>query len=776
MNIYCLGLFRVHVDQIKYHCDQRPQDEGWVADLRGKMVEGLERSQYPIKAILDRDLDWDSSPGPSLAADGSASLPEALSVRVFDGQHRIEALRGLPMEADDKWWLATVYRSALEENCPAVLYTMMHLGNEQEVKKPHDEVDQFQLVHRLRRLRETGRLSVEEYKESAERIMGLPHTSARQAIPALVRSKAVSEKIVDMLSFPPIRKQFRLSSWKRLVTGRMYNVCTPVSSYPQGHSALITSPFACAAVLGYSLVPADFMDTGGVLSTDVAPERRYYASGQSIKRQDHPWEALEGGSEAALQRVQHRPDRNHALNPLDDMGNKLWTFRNHILLPQVLTSNVVESELIRMNGLCQHLVHIIAGAGSVKHYASKQARDDEACSPVGYILDVLGERALRPDGTASNFPDRVLAFMWRHRDALIQDSQSEELPVPLEAKCEQYASLVAGSQVWWELLRLFKSRLFPKGLPISVPKEFPNRRASLLDGLPGSSGQVVEHVEQEVLHWLLQQQALLEPEGCPPLKGVMQGVSGGQQEDNVGISGQQAGVDQQAHLVQEKEAAGEDPASALDQDPPEEGSSRQSTRSASQQRLGAQESRSESSGQAPPLGQQNPRKRRRNRSPVGPAEDEMEEEEEEEEREERQNQEALALSGPGSQRDGVFVYGSGVYCHRGLNNSLAQLSHKTQNLERREANTIAELLKALVELPSSRILAEVAGQLACRVPQLSRRAMKREAMSYEDEEDGGEDAGDGGQEKQPNGASGDLEMEEVDPDEAEVDAEVDGLV
>ncbi|KAG9089395.1 hypothetical protein FS749_001366 [Ceratobasidium sp. UAMH 11750] len=699
--VHGLGLFRVHIQQVEYHHDQRPQDEAWVRELREKMQEGLERSSYPISAILTDDQAWDEYSGPPLTGDGSMALPETFSVRVFDGQHRIEALRGLPIESSDKWWLAVVYRAALEQDNPAIFYTMMHLGNEQETKKPHNDADQFLLVHRLRRLREAGRLSMVEYKGSAERIMGLPGCTARQAIPALVRSKAVSTKIAEMLSSPHFRAQFALAAWKRLVTGRMYQLTGWILEESEQQMILLNGatrhPVSAAFKLPVAKCSWEHLES-------------------AVRKADHPWRELEGGATEALHRVRFRPQRERAMNPLDQMGKDTWTFESHILLPSVLSSNLVEKELIMMNQLCQHLVHVIAGPTAIKDYATRQAKDDETCSPAGYMWRVLGERGRRADGSLNNFPDLVFRVMWTHRAELTSQLALEGIKDAATTTAEAYISLIGRSQRWWEVLRLFRTPSFSLGLPVTVPKEFLDTRdlnpVTPAQSLPGSTGTTGHE--------------------SPPLQG--ESVAGQLVVAGEAIQDQPTLGTSMVMRLRGSCPVGDDPSDPGAVIPVGSNKSSAVGGTPIEGHVYDQGQASASDQHTHPPSKNAPRKRRRGLSSRFVRSDEDEGEYEydgEDEVASHQDGRAALLGG------GLAIESSGLG-HRSLSACIMQLTNKAQSLGRTEAMAVADLLKALVDLPSPSVLADVVKELAHKVPRLKRKAMKREEIDYDEEEETGE--------------------------------------
>lgn len=114
--------------------------------------------------------------------------------------------------------------AALETERPGEFYSMMHAGNETESRKPHGDPDRFLLVHRLRCLLQKGQIDSDTYRNNAKRIMGPSGSTARSAIPSLVRSASVSASIANLVEYPELRPTFSASGWKKLTEGRLYLV------------------------------------------------------------------------------------------------------------------------------------------------------------------------------------------------------------------------------------------------------------------------------------------------------------------------------------------------------------------------------------------------------------------------------------------------------------------------------------------------------------------------------------------------------------------------
>jgi hypothetical protein len=61
---------------------------------------------------------------------------------------------------------------------------------------------------------------------------------------------------------------------------------------------------------------------------------------------------------------------------------------------------------------------MIAGPKALERYAGYQGQKNEDDHPVGIIYQVLGNRALRQDGTRKNYPNKVSRFSMEWRPSL----------------------------------------------------------------------------------------------------------------------------------------------------------------------------------------------------------------------------------------------------------------------------------------------------------------------------------------------------------------------
>ncbi|KAG9099858.1 hypothetical protein FS749_000180 [Ceratobasidium sp. UAMH 11750] len=737
---HLLGLFRVRLEQFEHHPDQRPLDDTWVVELKSKMELGLDRVSYPVSVVLSDDAVWEDVQGPALRRDGSAFLPSSLKVKVFDGQHRVMALRQLGIEPEEKWWVANLYQSELERGHPGVFYTMMHLGNEQEMKKPHEDADQFLLVYRLRCLEREGRIDAEECEESAKRIMGLPHSTARSSIPNLTRSHTFASFLAQMVAIPYVRPMFKLAGWKRLVDGRFYDLALWILQECREQMELLNGGTTHVVQEAFSL-PAN--------------KCMWSHLEDAVKKPNHPWSALEGGALAALGRVRSRAENAPRTTPLLQQGEPNWTFESHILLPNVLTSSVVLDQIAIMKNLGHHVsrisfgviflfhlapgyvppgtlltmdshqqvVHVIAGPEGLKDYASKQARSHERFSPSGFILTTLGERALRKDGTVGDYHQQIMRFIWRRRRELSTGLDKEGIGSAPETQRNDYQRLIDQNKVWWELMRKFKMTRFPKGLKVQVVKEFPGTQAPLATPADqdswgtGGDGPIrgnlaeVEVRPKGIVHNKV---------GSTPIGSDVEGSTEGPAPLDRGI----------APLASIRADVGET-----------------ATRAASSGPETAPVGSSSQTAPAPPAGagpkgasRQGPGRKRRREAAV----------DETGEIEGRYLPNPAVLKGVGA---GSLSTQTGEPGHRRLNSCMVDLQSKTRDMDRREAMAVTDLLQALADLPSGKVLSNVAGKLAVEIPvgqtsvgfkqvaesydlqRLKKKAIKLARVDYDDAED-----------------------------------------
>ncbi|KAG9086533.1 hypothetical protein FRC06_003037, partial [Ceratobasidium sp. 370] len=308
---FLVGKFKVWVDQIEPHPDQRHLSQDWVESLVQRFQEiGIDRARYPIKVLLSGNGgEVISTTTSNTGSDGIAELPRNLACLVYHGQHRVAACKKLS-DASEQWWYAEVYKPGLETAHPAEFLTVMHASNEDEYRFPSSDADRFTAMYRLLKMRENQVIDEETYGINQERLeQSVLKDATRQGLHNLLRSGDLSEAVAAMLRQAHLRPCFNAATWgKKLVKGRFYKL------------------------------PAQFCTWKHLQA--------------AVKKKDHAWKELEGGAAQALGRVTSRPSRFfHVINP---KGSDGWTIENSVLLPTVLTSDIVVGHLVDMYNIAQH--------------------------------------------------------------------------------------------------------------------------------------------------------------------------------------------------------------------------------------------------------------------------------------------------------------------------------------------------------------------------------------------------------------------------------------
>lgn len=115
---YYRGEFKVNLSALLPHPAQRLLDRSSARELAKKICDSDQRSQHPLLGILHegKDIpdDYDTTPRLVDASSNTYDLPwlpDGLSVRVFSGQHRIEALRLLDLTGEENYWPVKVYHA-----------------------------------------------------------------------------------------------------------------------------------------------------------------------------------------------------------------------------------------------------------------------------------------------------------------------------------------------------------------------------------------------------------------------------------------------------------------------------------------------------------------------------------------------------------------------------------------------------------------------------------------------------------------------------------------
>ncbi|KAG8721239.1 hypothetical protein FRC08_014791 [Ceratobasidium sp. 394] len=473
-----IGKFKVTLDQVSPHPHQRLVSDDWVIKLHAKFVEvGVDRAAHPVKVLLKGHPGVLLGNGPQ--SNSSQPVPELqsdMSCLVYHGQHRLAACRKLEDPADH-WWYADVYSSDLETLHPAEFLTLMHSRNESEFRYSASDADRFIAMYRLLRLYQQGQVNKETYVASQMRLERyVPKDGARQGLKNLLRSPELAASISGLLECFHLRPCFNATTWgKKLVKGRFYAVSVGLITEMMEQCRLLQGDSEEHPVGPYKLS---------------AQSCSWKSLESSVKRKGHAWAELKGGAQQALDRIRSRPPTFlHLMNPKGTDGWMLGTTvlvstvcmrysadkRLKVCLPSVLTSDIVGAALGDMYELGQHLIHMIAGRAYLERYTSNQAHEAEEDHPQGIILMVL--RDLLKGKTNSNYPIKIINFMWTSRASLLAELKALRIAPAPEVLAQDYQSLINNSEPWWELLSLFKLRKLDQGLGLTVPKRFVEIRA-----------------------------------------------------------------------------------------------------------------------------------------------------------------------------------------------------------------------------------------------------------------------------------------------------------
>ncbi|QRV97794.1 hypothetical protein RhiJN_25813 [Ceratobasidium sp. AG-Ba] len=216
---------------------------------------------------------------------------------------------------------------------------------------------------------------------------------------------------------------------------------------------------------------------------------------KSVKKKSHPWNQLPGGAEAALSRVKIRtPNFTTFLNP---KGSDGWTFSQTVLLPTVLTSDLISNALKDMYTLMQHVISVSAGKMHLENYTINAGHASQDDHPYGILMLVLKEKF---QGKPTNFPHKIIHNIWAQRPGLLQDLKDQAVPNPESAQQKDYQRLVKQSRQWWEILRMFKLSHMV-GQNIRIPKTFDDlnqtQKAALLIALREKRSRDAQEMEDE---------------------------------------------------------------------------------------------------------------------------------------------------------------------------------------------------------------------------------------------------------------------------------------
>ncbi|KAG9125555.1 hypothetical protein FRC07_007122 [Ceratobasidium sp. 392] len=472
---YYIGRFIVNLENVYPHPQQRLVDEDWVLSLLEEFQKGVDRAAHPIKVLLSDDADWEAHAIPiGFTVTGAAPrLPSGIRLWVHHGQHRVQACKRLPSQ-DEHWWFADVYSQKLEKHHPAEFLSMMHAGNDSPMRLKSRDVDRFLGILQLLRLREQGRISLETFQANKDRLAGQVD-SVKRGLNNLTRDLALADALGAAMQHPQLRPTFHAASWRKITKGRFYQarelelmclslVADLISEMEQqflllrdSDDKISSEPFQIAA----RACP------WGVLQ-------------QNLKAKDHPWHGLPGGPVASLKRVRTRPAAfKTKLNPEGD-----WTFPDVILMPSVLTSQVVTDALENMYHLAQHLIHMIAGPSVLEQYTSNVIAVDKPQDPAGIIAMVNQDVqwpgvwfSAQGKGPTLSYGcqlrtilvSKVIRAIWCSRTELKQELLAQGVGDPALSTLDDYQRLIQRFSSWWQIMKLFKIKTFTTGLRLTIP-------------------------------------------------------------------------------------------------------------------------------------------------------------------------------------------------------------------------------------------------------------------------------------------------------------------
>ncbi|KAG9124144.1 hypothetical protein FRC07_012665, partial [Ceratobasidium sp. 392] len=449
---YYIGRFIVDLKNAHPHPHQRLVDENWVSSLLEEFHRGLDRAAHPIKVLLADD-EWEKyvctvHPNSAFTVPRLAS---GLQLLVYHGQHRVQACKRLASE-DEHWWFADIYSGNLEKHHPAEFVSLMHAGNDSPKRLESRDVDRFLGILQLLRLKDQGQISSETFYANRDRLAGQHESKfgSRQCYRLGHAASSASPNIPRSLLAEAY--QGSLLSGKQPFNGILLKLVADLISEMEQQFLLLRDS-------SNSVSPKPFQLAAKACSWESLK--------RNVKARDHPWHELSGGSTASLKRVQNRPAVfKTKLNPEGD-----WTFPDMVLMPSVLTSQVVTEALESMYHLAQHLVHMIGGPEVLESYTSNVITEKVPQDPVGIIAMVAGDRMVMANGQTSGFPHKVVRMMWCSRTELMQELLVQGIADAERTSCVDYQRLIEQCGSWWSLTRLFKIKKFTTGLRLTVPNQ-----------------------------------------------------------------------------------------------------------------------------------------------------------------------------------------------------------------------------------------------------------------------------------------------------------------
>ncbi|KAF8701754.1 hypothetical protein RHS03_06460, partial [Rhizoctonia solani] len=312
-------------------------------------------------------------------------------------------------DQEEHWWIAEVYNPDLEKNHPAEFLTQMHLKNEEEKRLKSSDAEQFLVLHKLHKLHRDGNISKHVFENSfAVLTRSIINPASRHGLINLLRSDVLANAVKDVLDNLFLHPTFNASTWgKKLVKGRFYQLVADLL-----HEMIAQ----CKLIQSTSLL----VDSQPFQLASQCCTWRYLE--KSTLKKDHPWTKLPGGASSTLERVKQRPlDFVTFLNP-DGSGE--WTLSQTVLLPSVLTSELIYSELNTMYHLTQH-------------------------------------------GKQSNIPHMLIHQLWTNQEIYVSELSQHGISNALSTESKEYNELLRLSKHWRELISLLKLSKLSEGVVLS---------------------------------------------------------------------------------------------------------------------------------------------------------------------------------------------------------------------------------------------------------------------------------------------------------------------
>ncbi|CEL54210.1 hypothetical protein RSOLAG1IB_11608 [Rhizoctonia solani AG-1 IB] len=351
----------------------------------------------------------------------------------------------------------------LEKAHPAEFLTRMHLKNEEEHRLTSSDAERFLVLYKLHRLHRDGIITDNVFESNHTALLrAVVNSASRHGLSNLLRSPVLADAVKRVLDHPSLHPTFNASTWgKKLVKGRFFQLI--------------------ADLLDEMLVQHKLL-LGADTNVDPQPFQLpsqcctwKYLEKSTIKK-DHAWKNLPGGAIAAFERVKQRPVEFVTFTNPDGTGE--WTLPQMVLLPSVLTSEALFSELNKMYHLAQHLIRITAGDSILEKYTSKIPHTSDDDHPVGIISVLIKDRL---KGKPSNIPHMIIHKLWTSRETYLTELTSYQVEEASSTSVSCYNSLLRDSKQWRKLVNLLKLSKLPEGIFVSrVPIPDAGSRAETL--------------------------------------------------------------------------------------------------------------------------------------------------------------------------------------------------------------------------------------------------------------------------------------------------------